>query len=167
MKKILSVVVLFVLVLLNTTLSAQEYSIEESSGQVGTTTPFILYGGSSNGFFKGYALSDGAPLSYKDLQERLKLVPENEVLLRRATGWRIAGWINIAAVAGCAVAAGVYAFNQDLTNANETATVFGSLGLSLSGLELGFWLLSQDNIAKAINNYNAKASVGGCPVPAR
>jgi hypothetical protein len=163
-KKSLMVMVLCMLILLHTPLGAQEAAVQERAGPAGVpTNSFILYGG----LFKGYTLPDGTQLSYKALKERLKLAPENEVLLRRAAGWRVASLATLVPVTGSLAAYMVYTFNDKLPDAHEMAKLFYSVEILLAASDILFSLFFQNNMTKAVSNYNYNLSVMGLPVPVR
>lgn len=114
--------------------------------------------------FVNYSLEDGTRLSQKELTALVSQIPENEVLLKNAKGWRIAGYtlIGVAVVAlGTNL---VYTFADGLPAADTVRPVAGyaTIGtsvLSLLALDLGSW-----NQMRAVDNYNIRIRVMGVPV---
>jgi hypothetical protein len=157
MKKILATGLFFLLCIIH--LSAQDqdqYQFNEK--QTASFPKFISY--------QPFALSllaDGTSLKYKELKEIISIVPENEKLLRRANGWKIAGWVSSAATFGCFGGYVYYYFNEDAPNTNRE-NMF-TLTILSSACGLIFTMLEANNISHAVHNYNL--SIMGIPIPVK
>jgi hypothetical protein len=151
MKKTLAVGLFFLLCIIH--LSAQE---QNSEGRTASFPQFILYQSSAPSL-----LADGTSLKYKELKETISIVPENEKLLRRAKGWKIAGWVNFAATIGCIFGYHYYSNNEDRAMADNMFL----LTIITTACEPWFYLLEADNMARAVHNYNL--SIMGIPIPVK
>ena len=139
--------------------TAQTFSsdtLEKAQGQL------IIHG--DNFSLVDYALEDGTNLSHRDLNELLYTVPGNDVLLKKAKGWRITGYSFLGLAAAAWGTNLVYALVDNLPGENIVVpvTAYTAIGSSLFGLialELGAW-----NQMKAVDNYNMKVRVMGVPM---
>jgi hypothetical protein len=125
-------------------------SAQDSGEQTApSSSQFVLY--SENNLF---LLSDGTSLKYKELKEKIGVIPENEKSLRSADGWKVAVWINLTAMAGFAAGSIVYSFNRNAPNAAGMVSLFSSLTLLSVISDTIISHQIRRNINRAINNYN-------------
>jgi hypothetical protein len=136
-------------------------SAQDSEGQTASFPQFVLYS-EYDLFLSQFKLADGTLLKYKELKEKIGIIPENEKLLRNAAGWKVAAWINLAALVGLAAGSIVYAVNRDAPNADGMISAFGSFALISFLCEDLIDSQIQRNINHAINNYNL--SIMGIPI---
>jgi hypothetical protein len=163
MKKTLVAGLFFLLCIIH--LSAQdqnseEQAIQDSEGQTASFPKFISY----QPFVRG-RLADGTLLKYKELKETISIVPENEKLMRRAKGWRIAEWVNAAVMIGCFGGYIYYSLNEDAPNADGKMSALSSFVNLFFITGLIFNSLEEKNITDAVYNYNL--SIMGIPIPVK
>jgi hypothetical protein len=165
MKKIVSILVLSAVLggfLINTGLYAQDAQTAFPASS------FILHNKIWYGYPNAFSLASGTALSYKELKERLRLIPENQAYIQRAGVWNISAWILWGASLGLAGGAMYYmhphAVNNSPYDARDMTHIF--LVSSLIPLLAGSIAdqKARENIISAVNNYNL--TVMGFPIPA-
>ena len=129
---------------------------------------FILHNKVWYAYPNAFCLADGTSLSYKELKERLRLLPENQAYIQRAGGWNITAWILWGASLGLSGVGMYYLYphaeNKFPYDAREMSYTF--LVASLIPLLAGCIAdqKAHEGIVSAVNNYNL--TVMGLPIPA-
>ncbi|MDR1325116.1 MAG: hypothetical protein LBK00_03670 [Treponema sp.] len=115
--------------------------------------------------FYDYQSFDGTSLKYKDVTSLVKTIPENQPLLSRITGVRIANWSFAAVLFASAITAWTYSFVPDLPHAETMFNVALLTGMFALLGEMITYQWHEDLFQRAVDNYNL--SIMGIPVPTK
>jgi hypothetical protein len=156
MKKTLAVGLFLLLCIFN--LSAQD---QDNEGQTASFPQLVLYPEK----YLQFNLVDGTSLKYDEFKEKVGVIPENEKLLRRIDGWRIAQWVNLAVTFGFTAGYLYCVINSDAPYADGVRSAWFPFIILSYGFQELTGVAMQKNITRAINNYNL--SVMGIPIPVK